>query len=235
MIFGTGAPDLQSYLCSKSGKMKKILFSGLISCGLLAAAQTNAQTFANNGQPVVMTDGDHAAFFAYRENNIVIMRWGAGNESEVDHYVVEHSTDSTVFYPLHQVVSRGTIDAGDSSYQDADAWPQTRVNYYRLTTVMKDGTAVSSPAVRVDVNPAHTPVLVPTVLHEGGTLRMDRNYGDQLMIVEFFNPAGQMMKSYEVNGSSFNINTTGWGKGLYFYRITDEGHPLVDSGKILVQ
>jgi hypothetical protein len=64
---------------------------------------------------------------------------------------------------------------------------------------------------------------------------MDRNYRDQLMIVEFFTTGGQMIKSYQVNSSSFNINTTGWGKGLYFYRISDEGHPLVDAGKILVE
>jgi hypothetical protein len=42
------------------------------------------------------------------------------------------------------------------------------------------------------------------------------------------------MGAYQANGSSFNVNTTGWQKGLYFYRITDEGRPLVDAGKILV-
>ena len=63
---------------------------------------------------------------------------------------------------------------------------------------------------------------------------MDKDYRDKLMIVEFCR-GGRMIKSYEVNSSSFNINTSGWGKGLYFYRISDEGHPLVDAGKILVE
>jgi len=214
--------------------MKKIFFSGLALFSVLAALRTDAQTFGNNGTPIIQSAPDHSTFYAYTENNIVIMRWGAGNESEVDHYVTEHSTDSVHFDPLHQVVSKGSIDE-DSSYEDADAYPPSPVNYYRLTTVTKDGAAFSSTAVRVDVDPGRTPALVPTVLHSGETLRMDKNYRDKLMVVEFFTAGGQMIKSYEVNSSSFNINTTGWARGLYFYRISDEGHPLVDAGKILVE
>jgi hypothetical protein len=214
--------------------MKKISFLGLIFCSLLAAVKTNGQSFGKDGEPVIQSNPDHSAFYAYTENNIVIMRWGTGNEREVDHYVTEHSTDGVHFDPMHQVVAKGAIDE-DSSYEDADAFPGSPVNFYRLTTVTKDGTAISSPAVQVEVDPGRTPALVPTVLHSGETLRMDKNYRDKLMIVEFFTTGGQMMRSYQVNSSSFNINTTGWGKGLYFYRISDEGRPLVDAGKILVE
>jgi hypothetical protein len=202
---------------------------------LLAALRTNAQEFANNGQAVIQANPDHSAFYAYAKDNIVIMRWGTGNESEVDHYVTEHSTDSVHFDPMHQVVAKGTIDV-DSTYEDADAWPGAAVNFYRLTTVNKDGSATSSPAVRIEVDPGKTPVLVPTVLHPGeSTMRIDNNYRNDLLIVEFFSAGGHLMKSYEVNSSSFMVNTTGWANGIYYYRITDQGHPLVDSGKILVQ
>ncbi|HEV2353677.1 MAG TPA: hypothetical protein VGR89_05505, partial [Puia sp.] len=60
-------------------------------------------------------------------------------------------------------------------------------------------------------------------------------YRGKLMIVEFFSSEGEWMKGYEVNGTTFNVNTTGWQRGLYFYRISDERHALVDSGKILVE
>ena len=222
--------------------MKKMLFSALISCGLMAAVQTNGQSFGQNGEPVLSTPAGHDAFYAYTQYNIVIMRWGGDNEGDVDHYVVEHSTDSVNFDPLHQVVSKGAgvvsggAGTGDSpSYEDADAYPKSPVNYYRLTTVTKNGNSFSSPAVRVDVDPGRTPVLVPTVLNQGAMLRMDNNYRDKLLIVDFFTVSGQLIKGYEVNSSSFTFNTTGWARGLIFYRISDETHPMISSGKILVE
>jgi hypothetical protein len=185
---------------------------------------------------VISSNPDHSAFIAYLENNnnVVQMRWGSSVNDEVDHFVIEHSTDGIFFDPLHQVVAKSGVDPDSVCYHDADVFPANQVNYYRLTTVLKDGNAFFSPAVKVVVDPGQTPALVPTVLHAGETLRMDKNYRDKLMIVDFFSQGGQLMKSYEVNGSSFNVNTMGWQKGIYFYRITDESRPLVDAGKILV-
>jgi hypothetical protein len=202
---------------------------------LLAAAPVFSQDIGTDGAPVIAGNPDHSAFIAYLgSNNIVRMRWGRPANDEVDHYVVEHSTDGSFFDPLHQVVARDGIDRDSGYYQDADAFPADPVNYYRLSTVLKDGSTFTSPAVKVVIDPGRTPVLVPSVLHSGETLRMDKNYRNKLMIVEFFSQDGKMMGAYQVNGSSFNVNTTGWQRGLYFYRITSEGRPLVDSGKILV-
>jgi len=215
--------------------MKKMILTGLIGVGLMAATQAYGQDIGTDGAPVISTNPDHSAFIAYLgNNNVVEMRWGRAVNDEIDHYVVEHSTDGSFFDPLHQVVAKNGIDP-DSMYHDADAFPGNPVNYYRLTTFLKDGHSFSSAAVRVTLDPGRTPALVPSVLHGGETLRMDQNYRDRLIIVEFFTPNGALMGAYQVNGSSFNVNTTGWQKGLYFYRITSEGKPLVDSGKILVE
>ena len=213
--------------------MKKLIFPALISCSLLVAAQTSGQSFEDNNTPVLNSTPDHSAFIAYAENNIVIMKWATGNEKEVDHYVIEHSADSVHFDPLHQVVSKGSIDM-DSSYQDADPYPISPVNFYRLVTVNTDGLSEYSPAVRVDVNTAKTPVLEPSVIHMGSTLRLDP-YTDQLLQINFFTANGQLMGAYSVNSSSFTVNTTGWPVGIYFYRISSEHQPLVTSGKILVE
>jgi hypothetical protein len=212
--------------------MKKMF---TLAIGLLAAARVFSQDIGNDGNPVISGNPDHSAFIAYLEdNNVVQMRWGMSVNGEIDHYVVEHSTDGSFFNELHQVVAKNGIDPDSVYYHDADAFPANPVNYYRLTTVLKDGSKFTSPAVKVVVDPGRTPALVPSVLHGGETLRMDKNYRNKLMIVEFFSPNGHLMAAYQVNGSSFNVNTTGWQKGLYFYRITDESRPLVDAGKILV-
>lgn len=204
--------------------MKKFYFSALISCSLLlTAAQTNGQV-------------DHSSLYAYTENqNVIVLRWSTGNERAVDHYVIEKSTDSLLFNPLHEVVARGVIDAvGDSSYQDEDAYPGSSVNYYRLATIFKDGNAIYSPVVRVDVNSARTPVLKPTVLTVGGTLYMD-NFHEQPLIVDFYTVGGARVGSYMVNSTSFNINTSALSRGLLIYRICDENHALINAGKIILQ
>ena len=214
--------------------MKIFYVLAVMTAGLLAAVGVFGQEIGTDGQPVISSHPDHSAFIAYLgDNSVVQMRWGRTRNEEIDHYVVEHSTDSVYFNPLHTVVGKDGMDR-DSIYQDADAFPGTTANYYRLVTFLKDGNSFSSAATKVVVDPGRTPALVPTVLHSGETLRMDKNYRDKLMIVEFFSQGGRIMASYQVNSSSFNINTTGWERGIYFYRITDEGHPLVDAGRILV-
>ncbi|HTI89364.1 MAG TPA: hypothetical protein VL727_02195, partial [Puia sp.] len=75
--------------------MKKRFFSGLIFCGaLLVAAQTNGQSFANNGDPIIVSPADHSGLFAYAEMNIIILQWSTGNEKNVDRYIIERAADS---------------------------------------------------------------------------------------------------------------------------------------------
>jgi hypothetical protein len=216
--------------------MKKLYFSGLISCGfLLATAQTMGQ-FEQNSEPVTVSTPNHTGLLAYPENdNIIVLRWFAGNEQLIDHYTIEKSTDSSYFNPMHEVVARGTADASvDSAYQDEDTYPSAPINYYRLVTVMKDGSSIYSSVVRVNVNSRHTPVLKPTVLHMDATLRVD-DFHEQPLQINFYTASGAIIASYVVNSTAFNVNSGSWPKGIVFYRIADENHALIDAGRILVQ
>ena len=175
--------------------MKKMILSCLICVGLLTTTQAFSQDIGTNPVPVISSNPDHSAFIAYLENNNVVqMRWGSPVNDEVDHFVVEHSTDGSFFDPLHQVVAKTGIDPDSVYYHDADVFPANPVNFYRMTTFLKDGSSFSSAAVKVVVDPGRTPALVPSVLHAGETLRMDKDYRDKLMIVEFFSQGGQLMK-----------------------------------------
>jgi hypothetical protein len=212
--------------------MKKFYFSTLIFCSMLITAQTNGQS---SGEIISSKEGQNASatFLAYPEtnSNIVRIRWRASDESNVDHYVVEHSTDSFHFAPMHEVVSKGGV--GDFSYEDEDGYPAVQDNYYRLVTVSKDGNSFYSPAIAVNMTGKKMPVLKPTILHMGETLNVDPYYSSPI-VINFFNESGMKVAAYMVNSSSFNINTSGWGKGIFFYRISDASHPLIDAGKIMV-
>jgi hypothetical protein len=213
--------------------MKNLIFSGLIFCGIfLVTAQTNGQSFANNGDAIIVSPADHSGLFAYAENNIIILQWSTGDENNVDRYIIERSADSIHFNTLHEVVSTGANNQ-DSPYRDMDSYPASSVNYYRLRTVLSDGSSLYSAVVRADVDSRKTPTLKPSVLNMGGTLRMN-NYHEQPLTVNFFNSNGTLMGSFLVNSASFNIPTNGWSKGILYYRISDAKHPLIDAGKIMI-
>jgi hypothetical protein len=210
--------------------MNKFTFSALIFCGLFAAAPTRGQSVGST--PVIVSQGDHSGFFAYPEDNKVVMRWQSGDETNVDHFVIEHSIDSIHFDPLHELVSKGAIDL-DSSYRDEDDYPVGPVGYYRLEVVDKDGNSFYYPAVRVDLAGKNRLVLKPTVITMGATVRLDA-YHEQPLTINVFSESGKLTGSYMVNSTSFDISTSGWSKGIYIYRISDASHPLLDAGKIMV-
>lgn len=210
--------------------MNKFTFSALIFCGLFAAAPTHGQSIGSS--PVMVSQGDHSGFFAYPENNMVVMRWQSGNETNVDRFVVERSTDGIHFDPLHELVSKGDIDR-DSTYHDEDSYPDSHTLYYRLRVVNKDGNSFYYPAIRIDLAERNKLVLKPTVLTMGATLRLDA-YHQQPLTINVFNEKGILTGTFMVNSASFDISTSGWSKGIYIYRISDALHPLLDAGRIMV-
>jgi hypothetical protein len=198
--------------------MKSLYFSALITCGLLTGAVAHAQP---------------TAFDAYMENKLVIIRWRMVNEAFIDHYTIERSTDNRNFYPLHDLPVQGAAD-GDYKYEDGDGYPSSGVNYYRLKIVDNDGNAVYSPVAETDRLGRRPPVLRPTVLNAGGTLHVTDTYYTQPLTVDLYSREGTRIGSFIVNSTAFDIPVDNWTKGIYFYRISDATHPLIDAGKILV-
>jgi hypothetical protein len=213
--------------------MKKFYFSALMLCSFFLMNQIHAQTAAS--QPVSSSQDLYAGFKAYSEkDNIVVLRWHPLDESGVDHFVIERSADSVHFSELRELVAQGGIGQ-DHAYEDEDSYPPAQVNYYRLKVVDHDGNALYSPAVAVDMTGETVLQVKPSVISAGSTLRLNsHSYFPEPLFIDFFNANGVRVGSFLVNNNTFNVNTSNWGRGLYFYRISDTQHPLINSGKILV-
>ena len=223
--------------------MKKIYFLILMNAALFISLTGEAQipNGANdpNGIPSdlpfsaqIYGTGSTPQFYAYVSNNIVMIRWKPDNEENIDRYVVEKGTDSSYFIPFHQVVAMGGVENQDA-YEDADSYPASQENFYRLRTITKGGTSFYSSIITVDMAGSTNRSIKPSVINKGSTLHFD-SYYQQPVIILFFNTEGIRTGSYMVNSSYFDISTANWGKGLYFYRVSDASHPLIDAGKILV-
>lgn len=212
--------------------MKKLYFSALMFCGSFITMQVYGQTASDIDAPAAAGQGASEGFTAYPENNIVVFRWQPAYEGNTDHFVIEHASDTVHFTELHSLVAKGNI--GQSlAYEDEDSYPAAQPDYYRLKIVTRDGDAFYSPVVMVDMTGKTVLTIKPTVVHMGSTLRVDIDY-HQPVTIDFFNEGGMRTASYLVNSTSFNINASDWGKGIYFYRISDPGHPMINSGKIMM-
>ena len=229
-------------LVVKSGAMqkrirslKKLFFSGLIFCGLfLATAQTTGQTAGNpNFYATIRNDNAN--------RQVVILHWSTTDQKSIDRYVIEKSTDSILFNPLHELIPDNVTDAtADSIYRDEDPFPVSQSNYssqtnfYRLATILKDGKKFYSDIIRANVSSGQTPLLRPVLLNVNGILRMD-NFYKQPLIVDLYDEGGGHLATYRANTDSFNINTAGLNSNTIVYRITDEHHAFLNAGKILLQ
>ena len=171
-----------------------------------------------------------------RASRRVTIHWQLQTEFNADHFVVERSTELNPahFDPLHEVVARGGEDAG-GEYDDRDDAPEGTVSYYRLKIVLRNGDVFYSPAVSVNMNDRISLALKPSVLTMGGDLHFNQNTDQrQPMTINFFDTGGRPVGTYLVNSSYFNINTSGWTRGIYIYRISDGKHPLIGTGKIMI-
>lgn len=221
--------------------MKKTFFSGLISCGLLLmTAQTNSQSPKPSDSVAGMTAPIAISACSQKDDvnhNVVILRWSTRDVQNVKRYVIEKSTDSILFNPLHEVVPHRVLDAsGDSIYQDEDPYPAPAANYYRLATLFTNGNTVYSPVVSVDMNlnTAQAPLQRPVLVNVNGILRMS-NFYRQPLIVDLYDEAGAHIASYAANTDSFNINTASLKRGTIIYQILDEHHAFLNAGKIMLQ
>ncbi|HMH23499.1 MAG TPA: hypothetical protein VK563_17055, partial [Puia sp.] len=190
--------------------MTKFYFSILIGCSLLTT-QAKAQT-PDTDIPVSTEAATAPFFYAYTEpnSNMVKLRWQISSEFNTDHFVLERATDGVHFAPLHELVASGAKGQGPA-YDDLDNSLAGQMGYYRLKIVLKDGNAFYSPVATVDMTGKIAPELKPGVVHIGSTVRLNVYYG-QPVTVNFFNSGGNLAGSYMVNSTSFDINTSNWGK-----------------------
>lgn len=226
--------------------MKTLYLFALVSCSLLADTIAYGQSEGQLPPPVTppvgtvtagteaVRQGYPAVFNAYMDNKLVVIRWRMVNEAFIDHYTIERSTDNKNFFPLHDMPAQSVSD-GDYKYEDGDGYPSSGVNYYRLKIVDYDGNAVYSPVAETDRLGRRPPVLRPTVLNAGGgTLHITDTYYTQPLTIDLYSQEGTRIGSFIVSGTAFDIPVDNWSKGIYFYRVSDSTHPLIDAGKIMI-
>ncbi|MBA2610885.1 MAG: hypothetical protein H0U95_02870 [Bacteroidetes bacterium] len=108
-------------------------------------------------------------FYAEPLENKILLKWTVATEKNVAYYLLEKSTDGTVFLPLTTVYSLANASGENNlSYFNYDYEPAKGINYYRLKNVNKDGSIDTHKTIAINFKNAsasaiwvnHTPEVI---------------------------------------------------------------------------
>ncbi len=166
-------------------------------------------------------------FKAVLQNQKVLLDWKAICRQEVDHFVVERSTDKTTFTEALTIAGRSLINEIEAySAIDDISNMNAEMIYYRLRTVMRNGTTNWSPVATIrrnntnllDIQVAPNPVKGPARLF----ITAEKTGVAGIRIVDI---NGKLLYSYKekiaAGNTSLIINqSANWPAGIYYLHFT---------------
>lgn len=158
------------------------------------------------------------------------LNWKTATETNVQDFLVEHSTNGSTFTSIGRVLSHGNTNTG-SAYQFIHNTPQAGKNYYRLLIRDKSGTFSYSPVKVVSFEYAEPPfVLYPNLLPQNSNIHIQSREATPYEF-EIYNMEGRRVLQQAANGwIDLQVDLP---RGLYVYKIFSEN--LQSNGRIIVQ
>lgn len=153
-------------------------------------------------------------------NGQVELEWITAREFNTDHFDVERSADGGRFDKIGEVAAAGNSTA-TTTYRTTDAEPVLGKNYYRLRQVDVDGRSTYSPIILVETSGIAGWSAYPNPAHGHFALAI-RSTGTRNIIVDLYNPGGQIVASRQIACSAgttvIEWNLAQLAAGLYFIR-----------------
>lgn len=198
--------------------------------GITAGSIDNVRitvTYTQNILPLSLID-----FSATKNNNSVLINWMTSNETGMNHYEVQRSSDGLNFNTIKNIPSTNSQVQKNYSYNDNN--PLQGTSYYRLLMVGNSGYEKYSSIVSVQFNSNKTIFLYPNPIHSGDNLYIN-NPANEKLTVSFYDLNGKKVSDLFTNNNQLSINSLQTTKGEFIYRVYNSKAAIVGSGKILLQ
>lgn len=153
----------------------------------------------------------------------VLLKWLVGSETNNDFFEVEKSNDGKAFRSIGKITGRGQA-ATPKEYQFWDN-PNNGNNYYRLRQVDFDGRAEFSP-IRLIHYKGEENTDIRTFVSTGQIVVQIDNHETDAIQIELFDALGRIWTINKLNFGENIMRTEHMQKGIYFYRIKNEGQLL---------
>jgi hypothetical protein len=215
------------------------------SFGVAIAAQRNATGAATAGridhirvtihyQMIVTLPVNLTSFTAAKTaNNTVKVKWTTADESLIDYYQVERSSNGRDFSSLGVVAS--TNSTTGTTYSFTDNNPVKGGSWYRLKIVEQSGPSPKySSIVAIKIDETGKNKLFPTVVEPGQTISIS-NAGTEPLKLQFFTSGGQLVTGVTTTTGQVPASALTAVKGMLYYKIADNKGVITGSGKIILQ
>lgn len=165
--------------------------------------------------------------------NIVLLKWSTATETDNDFFTIERSVNGSAFSAI------GNLDgAGNSThvlnYYFDDTDPFAGTNYYRIKQTDHNGHYSYSKIIVVDAKDCENKNLqLVNTFFNADDLEIDYRYAAGPVTIEIYNAEGRLVEKITnlPPASDHHIDAAGWGKSIYFIRVTDGVNTV--SGTVL--
>jgi hypothetical protein len=208
----------------------------------IAAQRINGSTGTTNGRidnisvTIYFTDPSTLPvslvnLSAKKNNGSININWTTDDESGMNNYEVQRSSDGRNFSNIQSVQSRNSVST--TSYSATDSKPLNGIGYYRLKMVEVDGSATYSKIITVQFATGNLITIYPTLWKKGTTLNIS-NPNNEKLTAHFFNSAGQHIGISTTISSALPTSMLNYQKGIIYYRIINAGGQSLGTGNLLV-
>lgn len=160
-------------------------------------------------------------FSGESRNNRIDLKWKVASEKNVDHYVMEKSTDGTNWFMLSTVPATNKDYGTNVSYALSDFYPVSGVNYYKLINVDNDGTIGPAKVMAVNHKNGSGDFWIEQNNEELIVHLKEAVYGTKFQLLN--NSGAVVLETSETNGSAIvHLPKQQLQRGLYILRISSQ-------------
>lgn len=155
------------------------------------------------------------------QGQVAMVNFITENESEIDHYEIEKSTNGKIFTRLTEVAADNIPDLHQYSYVDSNATASRQ--YYRLRTVHSNGSADYSRIVVLNNSEAAEITMYPNPAADIVNLKMNKMTGK--FNLRIINSSGQTVKRLSIQsvaGERIQVPVRDLPTGIYYLHLQND-------------
>ena len=218
MVNGYVAPHHRAAVCLGDNKAQYLNTDGWMHVTNAVKWATDCANWNVNG-----TDNRAADFSAFKDGSSTNLQWLSNTGDLNDHFVVERSENGLDFYQIATQDGKGAKDEL-LYFNEIDSKPLEGINYYRLKTMMRDGSSRYSDVKMVEFPVVDGVSVYPNPAREKVFIAFD----EEMTLdgrIELVNQMGKTVKTFETPATmrTFEIDLDGIENGFYFLRINLDG------------
>ena len=162
---------------------------------------------------------------------MVDLNWLANDESNMNHYDVERSTDGRNFSSFVTVAGRN--QSFSTNYDATDVNPNRGINYYRLKMIENSGKTTYSKIISVHFSSGNNIILYPNPWLKGTDLNITNVNGDAIR-TDFYSLGGILLGTSVSGGRTVITSPILNTKGLVIYKLTNSEGYIIGKGTLQV-